>query len=199
MLILLCTVRFVTQLLEGCNGVKRLCFIWWLLKEPFVFKLRKLTLVDRTQQCQRVSRRDHQDNISANWIRRGNSEVCFSVSRSWPSTFSWFDSILHTYESVQVDINGWRDIDLQKYSLFAVRATCAEHSGLRKRTSNLHYPQAQSSLDMLACVKIIYIKQCINKQEWTIICFCTKKTKLTLVFHVSVQKVTMDFIITLSK
>ena len=66
MLILLCTVRFITQLLEGCNGVKRLWFIWWLLKEPFVFKLRKLTLVDRTQQCQRVSRRDHQDNISAN-------------------------------------------------------------------------------------------------------------------------------------
>ena len=62
--------------------------------EPFVFKLRKLSLVARSQ-CQRVTyRRDLQGNNSPSWIRRGNSEVCFSLSCSWPSTFSLLYSIL---------------------------------------------------------------------------------------------------------
>ena len=55
--------------------------------EPFVFKLRKLSLVARSQ-CQRVTyRRDLQGNNYPSWIRRCNSEICFSLSRSWPSTF----------------------------------------------------------------------------------------------------------------
>ena len=33
----------------------RLYFIWWLLKEPFIFKLSKLSLEGRSQQCQLTS------------------------------------------------------------------------------------------------------------------------------------------------
>ena len=41
------------------------------LVEPFVFNLRKLSLVGRTQQCQLVScRRDHQGNSSVGYLKR---------------------------------------------------------------------------------------------------------------------------------
>ena len=48
--------------------------------EPFVFNLRKLSVVARCQGQQVNYLRDLQGNNSASVIRRGNSEVCFSVS-----------------------------------------------------------------------------------------------------------------------
>ena len=71
--------------------------------EPFVFKLRKLSLVARSQ-CQQVTyRSDLQGNNSPCWIGRGNSEVCFSLSRSCPSTFSWLD-LTYSFYRVRVGL-----------------------------------------------------------------------------------------------
>ena len=66
--------------------------------EAFVFKLRKLGVVARCQGQQVTYWRDVQGNNSASLIRRGSSEVCFSVSLlyDWNVTGCWMDNSLIT-------------------------------------------------------------------------------------------------------